>query len=71
MLLETSNFVLAGRTAKAGTLTVSDRPITVDPNGRFAQMMNVSAPGETTIVDPRHQQGHRAAALPVAREARR
>ena len=50
VLLETSNFVLAGRTAKAGILTVSDRPITVDPNGRFAQMMNVSAPGETTIV---------------------
>ncbi|HYP98462.1 MAG TPA: hypothetical protein VER96_07300 [Polyangiaceae bacterium] len=50
VLLETSNFVLAGRTAKAGTLTVSDRPITVDATGRFAQMMNVSAPGETTIV---------------------
>jgi len=50
VLLETSNFVLAGRTAKAGTLTVSDRPITVDASGRFAQMMNVSAPGETTII---------------------
>ncbi len=50
VLLETSNFVLAGRTAKAGTLTVSDRPITVDPTGRFAQMMNVSATGETTII---------------------
>ncbi len=49
VVLETSNFVLAGRTAKAGTLTVGDRPITVDPTGRFAQMMNVSAPGETTI----------------------
>jgi hypothetical protein len=49
VLLETSNFVLAGRTARGGTLTVSDRPITVDSNGRFAQMMNVSAPGETTI----------------------
>jgi hypothetical protein len=50
VLLEASNFVLAGRTAKAGTLTVSDRPITVDATGRFAQMMNVSAPGETTII---------------------
>ncbi len=50
VLLETSNFILAGRTAKAGALTVSDRPITVDPSGRFAQMMNVSAPGETTII---------------------
>jgi hypothetical protein len=50
VLLETSNFVLAGRTAKGGALSVSDRPITVDATGRFAQMMNVSAPGETTIV---------------------
>lgn len=49
VVVETSNFVLAGRTAKAGALTVGDRPITVDPTGRFAQMMNVSAPGETTI----------------------
>jgi len=49
VVLEGSNFVLAGRTAKAGALTVADRPITVDPSGRFAQMMNVSAPGETTI----------------------
>jgi hypothetical protein len=29
---------------------VGDRPITVDAAGRFAQMMNVSAPGETTIM---------------------
>jgi len=50
VVLDSSNFVLAGRTAKAGALTVSDRPITVDPTGRFAQMMNVSAPGETTII---------------------
>jgi hypothetical protein len=50
VVLDSSNFVLAGRTAKSGALTVSDRPITVDPTGRFAQMMNVSAPGETTIV---------------------
>ena len=50
VVLEASNFVLAGRTAKGGALTVGDRPITVDPSGRFAQMMNVSAPGETTIV---------------------
>jgi hypothetical protein len=50
VVIETSNFVLAGRTAKAGALTVDDRPISVDPTGRFAQLMNVSAPGETTIV---------------------
>jgi len=50
VVLEASNFVLSGRTAKGGGLSVSDRPITVDPAGRFAQMMNVSAPGETTII---------------------
>jgi hypothetical protein len=50
VVLEGSNFVLAGRTGKAGALTVGDRPITVDATGRFAQMMNVSAPGETTIM---------------------
>jgi len=50
VVLDTSNFVLAGRTAKAGALNVGDRPITVDASGRFAQMMNVSAPGETTIM---------------------
>jgi hypothetical protein len=50
VVLEGSNFVLAGRTAKAGALAVGDRPITVDGAGRFAQMMNVSAPGETTIM---------------------
>ncbi|HEX3777454.1 MAG TPA: hypothetical protein VHV51_23445 [Polyangiaceae bacterium] len=50
VVLEGSNFVLAGRTSKSGALSVGDRPITVDGAGRFAQMMNVSAPGETTIM---------------------
>lgn len=50
VVLEGSNFVLAGRTSKSGALSVGDRPITVDGAGRFAQMMNVSAPGETTIL---------------------
>ncbi len=50
VVLEAPNFVLAGRTAKAGVLTVGDRPVTVDAAGHFAQMMTVSAPGETTMV---------------------
>ena len=50
VVLETANFMLAGRTAKSGALTVSGNAITVDPTGRFAQTMTVSAPGETTIV---------------------
>lgn len=50
IVLETPTFVLAGGTLKGGSLKVGERPITVDPAGRFAQMMNVSSLGETTIV---------------------
>ena len=48
--IEKPSFVLAGYTAKGATVTVAGAPITVDAGGRFAQVMNVSAPGETTIV---------------------
>ncbi len=44
------NFMLAGSTQRGGTVSVGGRPITVDPSGRFAQLMNVSSVGETTIV---------------------
>ncbi len=44
-----AHFMLAGKTDQRGTVTVSGRPITVDAQGRFAQLMNVSAVGETTI----------------------
>jgi hypothetical protein len=47
--IETSTFVLAGHTAKDATVTVEGRPITVDGSGAFAQMMSVSALGETNI----------------------
>jgi hypothetical protein len=50
IVIDTPSFVLAGRTAKNAVVTVEGRPITVDPNGSFAQMMSVSSNGETTVV---------------------
>jgi hypothetical protein len=50
IVIDTPGFVLAGRTAKNAVVTVEGRPITVDPNGSFAQMMSVSSNGETTVV---------------------
>jgi hypothetical protein len=47
---EASKFVLAGRTQKGATVSVGERPLSVDAEGRFAQEMNVSKVGETTIV---------------------
>lgn len=49
IVIEGSSFVLAGATERDGTITVEGRPITVDPTGRFAQLMSVSAVGDTTI----------------------
>jgi hypothetical protein len=50
IVIEGPTFVLSGRTAKNGVVTVEGRPITVDALGHFAQMMGVSTAGETTIV---------------------
>jgi hypothetical protein len=50
IVIENETFMLSGRTVKDGRVTVSGRPITVDSEGRFAQLMNVSAVGETTVV---------------------
>lgn len=56
--VETPTFVLAGRTAKGSSVTVEGRPLAVDPEGRFAQVMNVSSVGATTVtlrsVAPNH-----------------
>jgi hypothetical protein len=49
IVIDGENFMLAGRTLKDGRITVSGRPITVDGSGRFAQLMNISSEGETTI----------------------
>jgi hypothetical protein len=50
IIIDTPTFVLSGRTAKAASVTVEGRPISVDSAGGFAQIMSVSAPGETNVV---------------------
>jgi hypothetical protein len=50
IVIDTEHFMLTGRTANEGVLTVSNRPITVDATGRFSQLMNVSSVGQTNIV---------------------
>jgi hypothetical protein len=50
IVIESPNFTLAGRTQTGGSVSVGGRAITVDPSGRFAQLMNVSSTGETTIM---------------------
>jgi hypothetical protein len=50
IVIEGATFVLAGRTAKDGSVSVEGRPITVDASGAFAQMMSVSALGETNVI---------------------
>jgi hypothetical protein len=49
IVIDSAHFMLSGRTAGNATVKVAGHAITVDPSGRFAQLMNVSAIGETTI----------------------
>jgi hypothetical protein len=49
IVIETANFMLSGRTQKGATVTVAGRAIPLDDQGRFEQLMSVSAVGETTI----------------------
>ncbi len=48
-ITESEHFMLAGQTASGGAITVAGKPITVDPEGRFAQLMSVDSVGETKI----------------------
>jgi hypothetical protein len=50
IVVDGETFMLSGRTLNDGRVTVAGRPITVDAEGRFAQLMNVSAVGETMVV---------------------
>lgn len=50
IVIEGATFVLAGHTVKDGSVSVEGRPITVDGSGAFAQMMSVSALGETNVI---------------------
>lgn len=48
--IEGASFMLAGATQPNGAISVDGRAITVDPSGRFAQLMNVSSVGNTTVI---------------------
>jgi hypothetical protein len=48
-VVDRASFVLAGRTAKGAEVVAAGRPITVRPDGTFAQTMNVSSLGKTRI----------------------
>ncbi len=49
IITDARTFMLAGHTEKGGSVSVGGRQITVDAQGSFAQLMNVSAVGQTTI----------------------
>jgi hypothetical protein len=49
IVTEKRDFMLAGYTQKGARLQVAGRTIPVDASGHFAQLMSVSAVGETTI----------------------
>lgn len=65
IVIDSANFMLAGRTSKGGSVSVAGRAITVDPQGRFAQLMSVSSAGETTIVVRASSQDHAPRLVPV------
>lgn len=64
-VVDQPNFMLAGRTQEGGTVTVAGRPISVDANGTFAQLMSVSAPGETTVMVRSSVRGRAPRLVPV------
>lgn len=57
-VVDSEHFTLAGRTAKGGVVTVAGKPITVDPEGRFAQLMRVDSVGKTEIFIRSSLTGH-------------
>ncbi len=65
VVLEGPHFWLAGRTQPGGVVSVSGRPITVDESGGFAQLMSVSAEGETTIFIRADAPGHAPRLVPL------
>jgi hypothetical protein len=48
-ITDEERFMLSGRTASGATLEVAGKPITVDADGAFAQLMSIDSEGETTI----------------------
>ena len=65
IVIQSETFMLSGWTLKDGRVSVAGRPITVDTQGRFAQLMNVSSNGETTIVVRADAKDHGPRLVPV------
>ncbi len=65
IVIDKPNFMLAGQTMKGGSVSVAGRAITVDPTGRFAQLMSVSSAGETTIIVRGSAEDHAPRLVPV------
>ena len=49
VITEGPSFLLAGRTAKGASVLAAGRPLAVQPDGSFGQVMNVSSVGATQI----------------------
>jgi hypothetical protein len=47
--IDTPTFVLSGKSQRGASVSVAERPIQLDAEGRFAQVMSVSSEGETKI----------------------
>jgi hypothetical protein len=50
IVTDVERFVMSGATAAGGRVQVSGRPLSVEANGHFTQLMSIDAIGETTIV---------------------
>jgi hypothetical protein len=48
-ITDMERFMLAGRTMKAAEIWVAGASISVDPTGRFAQLMSIDSVGETKV----------------------
>jgi hypothetical protein len=50
VVIDSASFMLVGQTLKGASVSVAGRPIEVDAQGSFTQLMSVSAVGETVIL---------------------
>lgn len=65
VVVDSSSFTLAGRTAAGATLKLDGRPLPVDAEGGFAQLLNVDSEGETTIWLSTSMPGHATRRYPI------
>jgi hypothetical protein len=65
VVLDGSSFTLAGRTQPGASVELDGRPLTVDTEGSFAQLLSVDSEGETTIWLSASMPGHATRRYPV------